>query len=169
MQCQHIRLMLQNYALDDARTTERLCVDVHVSHCAACRRELEDVCELILASDRALAHPSPRDDFDGLMARIAADEAALRETQVKIPFRWRTVALRASAVAVVAAVLVFTPPLVRQTGQVVNGLREAAHAQPGDTPVPVLTEPFVSRMQAVTRGGVSEIEPSSRMTQDTVR
>ena len=35
MQCGQIRKMLINYALDDARMTERLCVDVHTSHCSA--------------------------------------------------------------------------------------------------------------------------------------
>jgi len=156
MQCLQIRRMLLNYALDDARVTERLCVDVHLTHCTGCRRELEDLCELVHASDRALAHPAPRDDFDGLMARIAADEAAVRESRVRVPFRWRRVAMRVGAAAAVVAVVLFTAPLLRQTERVVDDFREATtvnlHEKPQPVQVPVVTQPFVERMQAVSRG-----------------
>jgi len=155
--------MLLNYALDDARLTERLCVDVHVKHCESCRRELEDLCALIQSADRALAHPAPRDDFDALMARIHADERAARESMVRVPVRWKTVAFRAVAAAAVVTVMVFTAPLVKRTEQVMNDLRDAASPRAGmptrDVQVPVMTEPFVERMQAVSSDEQPEIIP----------
>lgn len=149
MQCSKIRGMISNYALGDARVTEKLCVEVHITHCAKCREELEDLCELYHACDRMLAHPAPRDDFDGLMHRIHREEADRAETPIKVRLRWESFFLRAAATAAVLLVILFSAPLVRQTGLAMRNAGDAdvhADSKSGKpVRVPMVTEPFVKR------------------------
>lgn len=147
MQCSQIRKMLANYALDDARVTERLCVEVHTSHCAACRKELEDTCELVAATERALSHPGPTLDFDVLMARIEASELVARDLPTRAQWTWRGVAMRSAAAAVLMAAVFITIPVARNAGQVVRELRDVSADRSADqaepAQVPVVSEPFV--------------------------
>jgi hypothetical protein len=153
MQCSQIRKMLANYALDDARTTERMCVEVHTSHCAACRKELEDTCELIAATERVLSHPSPSHDFDALMAQIEASELVARDLPTRAQWTWRGVAMRSAAAAVVMAAIVITIPMARNAGHVVREFREVSNdrfvdaAEPAQ--VPVVSEPFLRRANSI--------------------
>lgn len=149
MQCSQIRKMLANYALDDARITERLCVEVHTSHCAACRKELEDTCELVAATERVLLHPSPSHDFESLMARIEASELIARDLPIRSQWTWRGVAMRSAAAAAVMAAIVITIPMARSAGHVVREFRDVSvdRTREGAKPeqVPVVSEPFVKR------------------------
>jgi anti-sigma factor RsiW len=171
MQCGQIRKMLINYALDDARMTERLCVDVHTSHCSACRQELEDVCELIVACDGALSHPCPADDFDTLMARIEAGEAPARDIPAGVRWNWRTVATRAAAAAAaVVAVILIAAPVARNAGHVVRELQEVTSDRgvpQGDRVlVPVISEAFVKRVLEINEGYEAVHWMQSSMTAD---
>ena len=139
--------MLANYALDDARITERLCVEVHTSHCAACRKELEDTCELVAATERALSHPGSMLDFDALMARIEASELIARDLPIRVQWTWRGVAMRSAAAAAVMAAVVITIPMARNAGQVVRELRDVSVDRGADLAeplqVPAVSESFV--------------------------
>lgn len=147
MQCSQIRKMLANYALDDARITERLCVEVHTSHCAACRKELEDTCELVAATERVLSHPGSTLDFDTLMARIEASELIARDLPTRGQWTWRGAAMRSAVAAALMAAVVITVPMARNAGQVVRELRDVSadssvdQAEPSQ--VPVVSAPFV--------------------------
>ncbi|MCC6154638.1 MAG: hypothetical protein IT367_12805 [Candidatus Hydrogenedentes bacterium] len=147
MQCSQIRKMLANYALDDARVTERLCVEVHTSHCAACRKELEDTCELVAATERALSHPGSTLDFETLMARIEASELISRDLPTRAQWTWRGVAMRSAAAAALMAAVFITIPVARNAGQVVRELRDVSTDRGSDqsepSQVPVVSEPFV--------------------------
>ncbi|MCC6793519.1 MAG: hypothetical protein IT366_00255 [Candidatus Hydrogenedentes bacterium] len=149
MQCSQIRKMLANYALDDARITERLCVDVHTSHCAACRKELEDTCELVAATERALSYPGSTLDFETLMARIEASEMIARDLPTRAQWTWRGVAMRSAAAAAVMAAVIITIPVARNAGHVVREFRDVSveRTTESDEPeqVPVVSEPFVKR------------------------
>jgi hypothetical protein len=148
--------MLINYALEDARVTERLCVEVHTSHCAACRKELEDTCELIAASERVLSHPYPVDDFDQLMARIAAGEMPPRDIPVGAEWSWRGMAARTAAAAALVGAIFFTAPVARNAGHVMRELQEVSNTQQvplgSSVQVPVLSEPFVKRVLEMKNG-----------------
>ncbi len=172
MQCAHIRSMLLNYALDDARRTERLCVDVHIAHCPACQRELEDLCELILTCDHALAHPAPRDNFDAVMARIKSDEVRQCVTQVRGSLQWK--AVRVGAVAALAAALIGTVPLVWQAERVVDGHRDKTQLHPGvalgSIHVPeVVTEQLKIRRQAETHNNHPDMGIHPEIPKPTLR
>ena len=170
MQCGQIRKMLVNYALDDARMTERLCVDVHTSHCSACRQELEDVCELIVACDGALSHPCPADDFDTLMARIEAGEAPGRDIPAGTRWTWRTTAARAAAAAAVVAAILIAAPVARNAGHVVRELQEVTSdsgVPQGDRVlVPVVSEAFVKRVLKINEEYEAVHRTQSSMTAD---
>ena len=161
MQCSRIRGMLTNYALGDVRVTEKLCVEVHVSHCRDCREELEDLCEIMHACDRMLAHPAPKDDFDALMARIALEESLHADEPVRVRLRWRGLLFRGVAAAVLLVVALLAAPYVRQTGRAMRDMRETTTVQfEADKPVrvPVVTEPFVKRASDIrTREGVDSL------------
>lgn len=155
MQCSQIRKMLANYALDDARTTERLCVEVHTGHCAACRKELEDTCELIAATERVLSHPSPSHDFDTLMEKIEASERIARDLPTRGQWTWRGVAMRSAAAALVMAAAVITVPMARNAGHVVREFREVSNDRAagaaGPAQVPVISEPFLRRADSIKK------------------
>ncbi len=153
MQCSQIRKMLANYALDDARITERLCVEVHTGHCAACRKELEDTCELIAATERVLSHPSPSHDFDTLMAKLEASALIARDLPTRAQWTWRGVAMRSAAAAALMAAVVITIPVARNAGHVVREFREVSTDrsadQAGPSQVPVVSGPFVRRAHKI--------------------
>lgn len=159
MQCVRIRKTLINYAIGDARVTERLCVEVHTSRCPSCQKELEDICELLAASERVLAHPYPTHDFDGLMARIRSGEIPMRDITVSGGWRWRTIGARAAALAAVIAVLVITAPAARNAGDVMRDLRDvSANSElvTGESlQVPIVSGPFVKRALEISRGPLS--------------
>ena len=161
MQCSQIRGMLSNYALGDTRVTERICVEAHIARCRACQRELEDLCEIINACEQRLSHPAPRDDFEGLMLRVAANEAAYRETPLRVRLRWGALAVRATAAAAVVLVLVFSAPLLRQTGRAVREVREITAEQAGSAArpgrVPAFTQSFVNRASTIERGEIADL------------
>lgn len=165
MQCAQIRKMLANYALDDARVTERLCVDVHVAHCAACRKELEEVCEVIAASDRALSHPCPSADFEALMARIEAGEFRAREIPVGTRWSWRTAAMRVAAAAAVVVAIAVTAPVARNAGHVVRELRDVSSdrvlPQVNPVQVPAVSEAFVKRALDIAEEGKEAVQPEA--------
>lgn len=160
MQCSQIKPMLANYALGDTRVTEKLCVEVHIVHCDTCRRELEDFCELIHASDKVLSHPKPRDDFDGLMARIAAEEAACVQTPISVRVRWQGLLVRTAAAVAIVVVVAGAAPWIRQTGRAMREVREATTGQPEiggkSVRVPVVTESFVKRASDIQFGEASD-------------
>lgn len=153
MQCARIQRMLANYALGDARVTERLCVEVHTSHCPSCRKELEDICELVAASERALTHPCPSDDFGALMARIEACEMPPRDLPVNAGWSWRTISMRVVAAAAIVAVIAVAAPVARNARLVMRDLQEVStDAQlPADetVQVPLVSEPFVKRARTI--------------------
>jgi hypothetical protein len=141
--------MLANYALDDARITERLCVEVHTSHCAACRKELEDTCELMAATERVLSYPGPSQDFDALMARLEASELIARDLPTRAQWTWRGVAMRSAAAAALMAAIIITIPMARNAGHVVREFRDISIDRPTESAkpeqLPVVSEPFVKR------------------------
>jgi anti-sigma factor RsiW len=76
MHCDEIDRRLDRYMEGDLRTTERLCVDVHLAQCYTCRQTLAAYGELNAAVGDILQHPEPSNDFDTLLARIRTSEAA---------------------------------------------------------------------------------------------
>lgn len=81
MHCDEITMKLDRYMEGDLRATERLLVDVHLAQCHACRQTLAAYRELNETVARIIAHPEPSNDFDALLARIHADDAARAENK----------------------------------------------------------------------------------------
>lgn len=121
MQCSQVREMTFDYALGELRAAQQLCVDVHAAHCPACTRELEDACELVSVCERALSHPSPVDDFAGLMRRIETRGAPTRELPAMARWAWRRLAARGLAAAAVALLAAITVPAARELQHLAKG------------------------------------------------
>ncbi|MBN2309080.1 MAG: hypothetical protein JXR94_08925, partial [Candidatus Hydrogenedentes bacterium] len=104
------------YLEGEARLTERLCVEVHITYCYHCREELDELRELLASSRAAIRHPHPTDRFDLLMERIARNEAAVQAASPQRRWRWRDHAVRlAVAAGIVIAVGASSPFLLHST------------------------------------------------------
>ena len=101
MECSKVQDRLAGYLQDDLRLTERLIVEVHVVHCAACRASMESVRDVLSACDTVLRHPNPVDDYASLREQLAAADLAS-----VVPLREQLRPGKLSAVAGIAAALV---------------------------------------------------------------
>ncbi len=166
MQCEKVREKFVDYIDDNVRFTERICVEVHVARCYACREELEELTQLRDLCRSAVRHPGMSDGFSRLQGRIAASEALTRSQGVWGSENWRNAAKKLAAAAVVLFVLGISSPLIRQTRLLAHQLRDATgEAQTTVEVVPSLTRPFVLRrneLELEARLAESAKPPESR-------
>lgn len=146
MQCEKVRQKFVDYIDDDVRFTERICVEVHVARCYACREELEELTQLRDLCRSAVRHPGMSDGFSQLQGRIAASEALTRSQGVWGSENWRNAVKKLAAAAVVLFVLGISSPLIRQTRSLAHQLRDVTgESQTAKEAVPTLTRSFVLR------------------------
>lgn len=101
MECSKVKDRLAGFLQDDLRLTERLIVEVHVAHCAACRASMNEVRDVLGACNDVLRHPRPVNSYASLRDQLTAADAA-----AAVPLRDQLRPGRISAMAGIAAALI---------------------------------------------------------------
>ena len=114
MHCEQVREKFVAYVDDDVRFTERICVEVHVARCFACKEELEELQNLQEVCQTVVRHPGSAGNLEDLWRRIEEQEAAARSSRVWGAENWWNAATKLAAAAVVLFVLGVTSPFVRE-------------------------------------------------------
>lgn len=149
MQCAKVREKFVDYVDEDVRFTERICVEVHVARCYACREELDELMSLRDLCRSALSHPGIGDGFSALQKRIAEREAVVRSVGVWGSEDWRNTVKKLAAAAVVLFILGVSTPLVRQTRWIASQFSATTASQSETREILTVTMPFVLRKQAL--------------------
>lgn len=149
MQCARVREKFVDYVDEDVRFTERICVEVHVARCYACREELDELISLRNLCRSAVHHPGIEDGFTALRQRIAEREAVVRSVGVWGSENWRNTVTKLLAAAVVLFILGVSTPLFRYTRGNASQPGAATASQSETREVLSVTLPFVMRKQAL--------------------
>lgn len=70
MSCEHIRELIEAYALGALDAPDQAMLETHLAECAACRKLLNEYTELVNALPQAVALASPLQPPDSLKARL---------------------------------------------------------------------------------------------------
>lgn len=146
MKCEMVRKRFIAYLDGDARHTERMCVDVHLAGCRACRDDLDALKEVLDAAPPALRHPAPVNRFGELreqMRRVSTVRPLISPDMRRQ--LWR---LGQRFAAVVALVLV-----VSFGGPEDEASRRNGHAAAANTrhETPVVTVAFTTQRDLIER------------------
>jgi anti-sigma factor RsiW len=149
MQCAKVREKFVDYVDEDVRFTERICVEVHVARCYACREELDELISLRNLCRSAVSHPGIENGITALKKRIAEREAVVRSVGVWGSENWRNTVTKLAAAAVVLFILGVSTPLVRHSRWISTKSSVNAASESETREVLSVTVPFVMRKQAL--------------------
>ncbi|MCC6695785.1 MAG: zf-HC2 domain-containing protein [Candidatus Hydrogenedentes bacterium] len=153
MHCEQVREKFVAYIDDDVRFTERICVEVHVARCFACKEELEELQNLQELCKTVVRHPGSAGNLEDLWRRIEEQEAAARSSRVWGAENWWNAATKLAAAAVVLFVLGVTSPFVREARTLAERFQQVTSesAEPIEV-APLLSAPFVAQKNRIESG-----------------
>ena len=150
MHCSDIESKFDRYLDGDLRTTERLCLAVHLSQCYTCRETLDEYKFLNRAISSGLRHPNPVSRFPEVLARVRLNDQAKRPRFHSRFHPWYMGKRFILAAGLVLTTALSAPWLLDALtpGKNVDGIGRT----PGLKTLPYILRPLTDRAQSIATG-----------------